>query len=171
MYHKAAPTKLSFLLVSLICLFTLDLLLHKTSGIQFRGKYNYEIDRGRNLKLQLKKIRVTGRNKDDSIGIILDRPKISILSYRSRSSDPWIISDELGCSSVLASNGGRSSSFCDDVEVDLERNHSGSQNVRLGQGSDEEPEWFVPPNVTQITVKCSSKTGPVEWDYSGLGVR
>jgi hypothetical protein len=139
----------------------------KTSGIEIRGKYNYEIERGRNIKLQLKKNRVTARTNDDSGGggIILDRPKISILSYRVRNTDPWIIQDELSCSTSLA--GGRAS-HCDDV-VELER--AGPSPLRLGQGPDEEPEWTVPPNVTQIMAKCWSKTGPVQWDYEGNGVQ
>lgn len=94
-------------------------------------------------------------------GLIIDRPKIRVASYRLRSTDPNSIREELSCSSRAGSDSRKN---CDQL-IKFENGQG------LGQDGDEAKEWSVPPNVTELTIECSSKSGPVEWDYQGKGVR
>jgi hypothetical protein len=93
-------------------------------------------------------------------GLMLDRPKIRVLSYRVRNFNPNSITEEVSASCR------QGKSNCDELVI-LDQQQ---QQYRLGQDNDETKEWSIPPNVTHLTLLCSSKSGPVEWDYQGKGV-
>lgn len=93
-------------------------------------------------------------------GLIMDRPKIRVSSYRLQNLNPNRIMEE----GVACGEGNN----CDDL---IKIGGGDEAKNRLGQDTDEIKEWSVPPNATQVTLQCSSKSGPIEWDYQGKGVR
>lgn len=96
-----------------------------------------------------------GRSLIGAGGVILDIPKIRVLRYKVRSSDPHVVSDELDCE-----NG-----ECGDiVEPPLNKLHLGTNSAK------EANEWAIPANVTQLVIECKSRSGVVEWEYEGNGV-
>lgn len=90
----------------------------------------------------------------------MDRPKIRVSSYRLQNLNPNRIMEE----GVACGEGNN----CDDL---IKIGGGDEAKNRLGQDTDEIKEWSVPPNATQVTLQCSSKSGPIEWDYQGKGVR
>jgi len=85
--------------------------------------------------------------------LIVDSPKIRLVSYHVKNEDPFAIKDELHCEK----------GECSEIVEP-------PKDIKLGEAEDEINEWIVRPNVTKMVIECRSKSGVVEWDYDGKGV-
>lgn len=97
-----------------------------------------------------------GRSLIGPGGMILDIPKIRVLRYKVRNIDPSVVSDELECDNDACGN---------IVEPPLNKLNLGTNSAK------EANEWSIPANVTQLVIECKSRSGVVEWEYDGSGVR